>query len=374
VPKRRRCSSRRSIARDDLEGPKDEGFCYFHSQDTRNAVERGGLLLAFGAYKEGSPPLTNQPPKPLPCAICAGRGWTVKSAGEFPVRCACGGVVAKEPPARTYDELVGDKIVAACVDAGLTVEWSGSSSERIALPGFNWQRRFVNAQEADIRAFLDGWERALRCRTPGSMSIKQISEELEERAWDWFEPFANFSTNHLRRFVASTTRFLAELETAENTWRGTTAHDRLMEAFEEVGRAGLFAGESPGLSIQDGWAYVGIDSQERADLRGAAFYHKEDIVDAAEGRGLQIAFGALNVPADEDAAQTAAIGLEVACALTAHGVPWGWNGSAKTRIRIAPFEWQKRLWTQRPPSRASNLAPLYSSPFSCPSRIHWVGS
>lgn len=71
------------------------GYCFYHWQDMDAAVRGGGLMLAFGALND--------------------------------------------------DELraveIGRRIQAECERVGLKVAWSGSSSERIDLPEFRWQRR-----------------------------------------------------------------------------------------------------------------------------------------------------------------------------------------------------------------------------------------
>lgn len=72
------------------------GYCFFHSQDVDRALAGGGLLLAFG-YLDSD----------------------VK-ADAIPV---------------------GRLIVEALQQEGLQTRWSGSATQRIAVPGMHWQRR-----------------------------------------------------------------------------------------------------------------------------------------------------------------------------------------------------------------------------------------
>lgn len=77
------------------------------------------------------------------------------------------------------------------------------------------------------------------------------------------------------------------------------------------------------------------------------------------GSALFLAFGAIGGNADVGV-ETAALGQLILAALERHGIRASWNGSAKERIRIEPFEWRRRRWTQAP-SYELAARPLESS-------------
>ena len=73
------------------------GYCFYHEQDLQRAMEAGGLYLAFG-------------------------------------------------PVRPHDEAtsgleVGRIVEEELVEAGFSVEWNGTFSQRIYIPQIHWQRR-----------------------------------------------------------------------------------------------------------------------------------------------------------------------------------------------------------------------------------------
>lgn len=73
------------------------GYCYYHGQDLERVVRGGPLFFSFG-----------------PC----------------------------DPKLEeTEGPKVGQLVVQALTDAGLTVEWDGTFDKRMSIPKFNWQRR-----------------------------------------------------------------------------------------------------------------------------------------------------------------------------------------------------------------------------------------
>lgn len=71
------------------------GFCFYHDQDVERAVDRHGLLLAFGDLQDDD----------------------------------------------EASAAVGRTIAVALREAGLAVAWNGSVRTRIDLPSIDWQRR-----------------------------------------------------------------------------------------------------------------------------------------------------------------------------------------------------------------------------------------
>ena len=181
-----------AVARDSLGGAGSRGYCFFTWQDTFSATEGEGLLLAYGSYQSDppKPPVT----PPAACPICNGRGWIpARDPSQFPAQCSCRNLVAAptpEPaPTPTAAQKVGAAVLAACRDAGLTVEWNGSPDTRIKLSQFRWQRRIVVPRAIDIQDFIESWELELRA---GDVSEREIVADLEERAGDWFADFSDF--------------------------------------------------------------------------------------------------------------------------------------------------------------------------------------
>ncbi|MEI8256209.1 MAG: hypothetical protein WCJ30_11110 [Deltaproteobacteria bacterium] len=100
-----------------------------------------------------------------------------------------------------------------------------------------------------------------------------------------------------------------------------------------------------GLSIQDGWARVGLAATSQH--HGAVFFHRGDVIDALEGLPLLLAFDVCGAePGDERA--RVALGTQVAEHLAAFGLHVTWSGDACDRVALAPFPWQRRRWTRTP--------------------------
>jgi hypothetical protein len=282
------------------------------------------------------------------CPLCTGRGWIPASdPAQFPAQCSCRNLEAApkpEPaPTLTLDQKVGGAVLAACRDAGLIVEWNGSAATRIKLPQFRWQRRIVVPRAADIQDFIESWELELRA---GGTSESEIFTDLEERAGDWFAEFTDFGPDLLRRLRDHTEMFVREERAREATWTDPTVNDRIDAAFDELRTRGLFAFQDIATTIQDGWAFVGVNAT--AGERGAVFFHQEDVIDGVGGLGLNLAFGTFETDPAENEASSLALGSEIVSVLEAHGVAVAWRRSVRDRIRVLPFEWKKRRWTKAP--------------------------
>jgi len=324
-----------SVARDELGNSviANDGYCFFHEQDAMHAVEGDGLWLAFGTFKDES-----------------------QDTAPGPNRLA---TPAAKPPSG-HAQQVGESVVKACRDAGLNVVWNGSPATRIHLPAFRWQRRMSQASDSEIDEFIASWELEIRA---GYTAADEVLPQLEERAGDWFAEFANFGPKLLERLRAHTKRFLEEERARETTWAEATLNDRMTAAFVDLRERQIFAAECLGLTIQDGWGYVGLDAS--AKHRGAVFFHHEDVIDAVNGQGLFLAYGALPVNSSGTERASLALAQEIVSVLDEHGIPSSWGRSIRERIRIAPFEWRRRRWT-KPPShdRRPTTAPKSPSLWS----------
>lgn len=331
-----------AIVRNELGTLQNDAYCFFHRQDVMRAVEEGGLKLTYGTFKEGaSEPVVASPP--VPCPVCNGRGWIQPDPTGFPSACPTHVATVAARPAPSLAERVGHAVVKACRDAGLEVEWDGDTNKRISLPDFEWNRRPRPAQETDIREFLESWELEIRA---GYTPAAELLEVLEARASDWFGEFTDFGPVLLDRLRSHTEQLIKQERAREALWKDATMNDRIGEAFSSLDARGIVALECRGSTNKDGWGYVGLNVS--AESRGAAFFHQGDVVDAVHGGGLLVAFGALGVDASADDEATVKIGEEILSVLAAHGVPASWSRSVRERIKIAPFEWRKRRWTEAP--------------------------
>ena len=74
--------------------------------------------------------------------------------------------------------------------------------------------------------------------------------------------------------------------------------------------------------------------------RGFVSCHEQDVERAVDGGGLLLSYGAFADDQD-DRAQDAAIGQEIAAALRRHGLTTDWDGDVGARIRV-PMTWRRR--------------------------------
>ncbi|GAA4972358.1 hypothetical protein GCM10023205_43120 [Yinghuangia aomiensis] len=136
--------------------------------------------------------------------------------------------------------------------------------------------------------------------------------------------------------------------------------DAIDRAFGELMRAGVVALRNAGVTQSDGWdeaeqraetlsdeledeelAYGDGESDEDP-VRGAVFYHAQDLARARRGEGLYLTYGAFKRSgrsrADHDAASVE-IGVLAREALARHGVDVEWNGSVDERLFLPPAAW-----------------------------------
>jgi hypothetical protein len=190
--------------------------------------------------------------------------------------------------------------------------------------------------------FLESWALEIRAGyTP--------AEELDvtERLNEYLDPEVppNVEARLVAEVTRETERLLREAQAAEAGWAGPTMNDRIAAVFADLRTRGIFARECAGLTIQDGWGYVGLEAQ--ASHEGAVFFHQQDVFDALHGMSLPLAFGGAGERA-EDPAQARAIAVSALESLAGRGVPAAWTGRVEDRIEILPFAWHRRRWTAAP--------------------------
>lgn len=142
-------------------------------------------------------------------------------------------------------------------------------------------------------------------------------------------------------------RVLDEQRAAEATWTEPTTNDRITEAFDDLEDRGVVALEDAGYTDAEGWEDAREAARDFPEPRGAVLFHGHDVEGAVRGEGLSLTFGALGRGGRKGEAAVA-IGREVVEVLAAHGVATTWDGTAGQRIRIPPFPWRKRQFTEPP--------------------------
>jgi len=117
-----------------------------------------------------------------------------------------------------------------------------------------------------------------------------------------------------------------------------TANDRLTQAFNQMNRQGLIAGENLGYTQSDGWDDLNQYFYEDGETaKGGVFYHGQDVERGITGAGLNIRFGAFGKNEDD-----AEIGRKVVKILKQHGFDPIWNEDPDMVIDLPPFQWQRR--------------------------------
>lgn len=194
--------------------------------------------------------------------------------------------------------------------------------------------------------FLESWALEIRAGYTPAAELDVI-----ERLNEYLDPDVppNVEARLLAEVTRETERLLREAREAEASWAGPTMNDRITAAFDELRTRGIFARERAGLTIQDGWGYVGLEHEPNHE--GAVFFHQQDVFDALRGMSLLLAFGGTQEH-PEAPAQARAIALSTLESLAAHGVAASWTGRIEDRIEILPFEWQRRRWTTAPRERS----------------------
>lgn len=172
----------------------------------------------------------------------------------------------------------------------------------------------------------------------------ELLEDLEQRVED---ELGEADGALVEALEAHARKLFREQRAREAGWSEPTMNDAIDQAFEELNARGIVAMQNAGYTMSEGWSDVNeVASYQDTRPRGAVFYHGQDLERGIEGQGLMLAFGAYERDDAKHDAASIAIAREVCETLARHGVPTEWNGSVDKRIRILPFEWRKRRWTE----------------------------
>ncbi|MCC8247459.1 DUF6891 domain-containing protein [Saccharothrix luteola] len=140
-------------------------------------------------------------------------------------------------------------------------------------------------------------------------------------------------------------RVWRERSAEQESWPESTDVDRLFAVFDALDRDGIVARADFTCCQTCGHAEIGDEAGD--DARGYVFFHRQDTESAVAGEGVWLAYGSFGEPAShgstDHAAADEAVAREVVAALAASGLPVEWNGSARTRIKVGPMDWRKRL-------------------------------
>jgi hypothetical protein len=172
----------------------------------------------------------------------------------------------------------------------------------------------------------------------GYMSDEEMLTSLEEFATHELKDSAE-----VEQLLAYARRRLEEHRVEEAGWTEPSVNDAIDRAFEELNRQGILALQDAGYTLSEGWSEAKAVAERSSELlRGATFFHGQDVERGVLGEGLMLAFGAFEDDPKRHDEASLAIAREVRETLARHGIETEWNGSVKTRIQIPPFEWRKR--------------------------------
>jgi hypothetical protein len=127
-------------------------------------------------------------------------------------------------------------------------------------------------------------------------------------------------------------------------WKSPTDTEKLIKAFDELCDDNIIALHNAGYTTSDGeYEVVEVERelQENEVISdGYCFYHEQDLARAIaiENPGLYIAFQKVDNSDDET---TIEVGKRVAEVLINNDFKIKWDGSARTKIEIPGFRWQK---------------------------------
>jgi hypothetical protein len=126
------------------------------------------------------------------------------------------------------------------------------------------------------------------------------------------------------------------------TWPEMTDCDRLDAVMTELTQNGIVCRQNFSCCGNCGVAEIGgelkAEREAGLDVRGYAFYHRQDTEAASRGSGVYLNYGAVKY----GEAALLHIGQEIVAALERHGLETRWNGKASTRIGI-DLDWKRRM-------------------------------
>ncbi|OKJ00136.1 hypothetical protein AMK18_15790 [Streptomyces sp. CB01249] len=183
----------------------------------------------------------------------------------------------------------------------------------------------------EIRAQLEPRVRVLL--RGGYETVGTLTEAAEEYlVEDGVRPV---SRDQARELVE---RLWLERVEEQRSWADeVTDPDRLERAFARLDRGGITARENFTCCRSCGMSEIGAAGREEA--RGFVFFHGQGAEHAAAGHGLALYYGGFQ----DSPERTAAVGREVAAALSEAGLTVEWDGSPDKAIQLTGLDWRKRL-------------------------------
>ncbi len=141
----------------------------------------------------------------------------------------------------------------------------------------------------------------------------------------------------------------------ERNWPAVTDCDRLDQVFNALRGRGVLTRHRCGLTIQDGLDVIddlyAEAGGERSGLIGYCFYHLQDMEAALWGEvGLWLAFGSFP-PSRERATE---VGQRVREEFERAGLAVAWDGTARSRLLLKGFRWQRRSPAAEPGAAADD--------------------
>lgn len=164
----------------------------------------------------------------------------------------------------------------------------------------------------------------------------RLAEDAEEWLVDGDE--RPVSAAQARRIVD---RLWLEWVEEQAGWVGETDPERITAVFEGLDARGIVARENFTCCRGCGLAEIGAEREDRGTgaARGFVFFHAQGTEAVARGGGLSLYYGGF----DGSEETTAAVGREVAAALTGAGLSVKWDGSPGSAIDVPDLDWRKRL-------------------------------
>lgn len=127
-------------------------------------------------------------------------------------------------------------------------------------------------------------------------------------------------------------------------WKTPTDTEKLIKTFDELADENIIALHNAGYTTSDGeYEVVEVErdlQENEVESDGYCFYHEQDLARAIDIKDpcLYIAFQKVD---NSDDAITIEVGKRVAEVLINNDFKIIWNGSARTKIEIPGFRWQK---------------------------------
>ncbi len=175
----------------------------------------------------------------------------------------------------------------------------------------------------------------------GYLSIPDAVESVVDVLSDEYE------ARDVRRVALEVkTELLAQLRREAASWPKVTDCDRLDAAFAALQASGIVARQNFTCCTSCGAAEIGaeIEAEKKKGLavRGYTFFHMQDTEAAVAGRGVCLAYGAV----EEGEQATLGIAREIVRALETQALEPTWDGTSYQKVCVE-LDWKRRgAWLQ----------------------------